>query len=110
MSIQINQGNVTTTEWPFTNDVNEENFEAVESLGYSWPLCGYPTEYTLVNANEGDLLFDFTVTGSETGEVTIECDSSDTSLANSTFTVKVKAWRMQVDQNGVETEAGIGYG
>ena len=45
-----------------------------------------------------------------TGNVTIECESNDPTRNQTSVMVKVKAWRLQLDEEGVQFEAGIGFG
>ena len=47
---------------------------------------------------------------SPTGNVTIECESSNAGYKDKQFDVKVKAWRMQRNPDGTEYEIGMGYG
>ena len=126
--VQIMGGVFSTMEWPFTNDVNDMFFESMEEEGiYEWPICGYPTEYKLVAEDGEDLPFDCCeVTGNmvqseekdeegewimiPTGNVTIDCDNRDPIFPNSTYTVVVKAWRIQLDEFENEVESGLGLG
>lgn len=55
--VEITKGTFNTTEWAFTNDVNELYYEDFKDI-YSWPICGYPTHYKLVDENEGPLPFE----------------------------------------------------
>ena len=58
ISIQIGgSGPEVTSDGPFTNDVNEALFADMESEGYEWPICGYPTHHSLVDDNENELDF-----------------------------------------------------
>ena len=59
-----------TTEMAFTNDISEEYFYLYEDMGYQWPLCGYPTHYSLVGENGDELDFECSVEADMTLDVT----------------------------------------
>ena len=59
IEIEILSGySYSTIELPFTNNVNEQILELYESDDYDWPICGYPTHYSLVDEQENDLDFE----------------------------------------------------
>ena len=67
LSVEILMGIKTTTEWAFSNDVYDfllEEFgeEEMTALGYEFPLCGYPTEYMVIDPDDETQIEECTAT------------------------------------------------
>jgi hypothetical protein len=102
-------GDGETTEWInpwWDNFVNIQHYASVSDF-MAFPLCGFATNYALVESLEdgspGDLLtnIDFVyVLDEATGTVTIEMSADDKSLNNTYLNVHVQAWYLDAD--GVE--------